>query len=142
MRPIPIFRVVFSISLVILCLPLGCASPGEAGQGGAASRSSNAISEEELQEVFVPDLYQAVERLRPRWLQSRGSRSFTGNTEIAVVQDGIYVGDIEQLRAMQTVGVVRLEYLDAATAAAQIAGVVGRDRVIEAAILVSHGRTR
>lgn len=125
--------------LVALALLQGCATTGESG---ASSRDTDVVTEEELREVFVSDLYQVVELLRPLWLQSRGVRSLSGSTEIAVIRDGAYFGDITQLRSIPSNQVTRLEYIDGAAAAARIPGLVGSNRVVEAAILVTLGRPR
>ncbi len=140
LHPHPALRArCLTFALALAAIAGGCATPGE---NSGTPRDEAVITEAELREVFVADLYQAVERLRPLWLRSRGARSFTAPTQIAVVRDGVYFGDIEQLRAIPTTGVHRLEYVDGSTAAALIPGLVGQGRVVEAAILVTLGRPR
>jgi hypothetical protein len=122
-------------------LALGSAACASAGPGGNVSTANNdVITHEELVATGVGDLYQVVERLRPLWLRSRGIRSFTSDTEIAVLRDGAYFGPVESLRTIPTSQAVQLEYVDAATVASLIPGRVLSDHVIEAAILVRLGQ--
>jgi hypothetical protein len=115
---------------------LGCAGTAP---GGTVTANSDIITREELAATGVADLYQAVERLRPLWLRSRGIRSLTADTEIAVLRDGAYFGPIETLRTIPTEQATQLEYVDAATVASIVPGRVLSDHVIEAAILVRLG---
>jgi hypothetical protein len=130
-------RTLFAVGTALLVA--GCAS---SGPGGAADvvGNSDVITEEELRAASVADLYQAVERLRPLWLRSRGQRSFNTPTEIAVIRDNVYFGPLETLRSIPAQTVVRLERVDGSTAASLIPGVINQDRNIEAAILVFHSR--
>jgi hypothetical protein len=124
---------------VLLALgSVACAStaPG----GGVSTGDNDVITREELLETGAGDLYQVVERLRPLWLRSRGSRSFTSETEIAVIRDGSYFGPVESLRTIPTNQAFRLEYVDAATVASLLPGRVLSDHVIESAILVRLGQ--
>lgn len=119
---------------------LGSAGCASSGPGGVTTANSDVITRQELIDTGVGDLYQAVERLRPLWLRSRGSRSLTSDTEIAVVRDGSYFGPVESLRTIPADQVFQLEYVDAATVASLLPGRVLSDHVIEAAILVSFGQ--
>ena len=132
--PVSRFLPVVCASLVVAAS--GCVSTME---GGGVTANDDVITREELLESGVSDLYQAVERLRPLWLRSRGIRSLTAETEIAVLRDGNYFGPVESLQTIPTEQAFRLEYVDAATVASIIPGGVLRDNVIEAAILVRLG---
>lgn len=87
-------------------------------------------------EIDVANLYQVIERLRPRWLITR-SRSFSGGTDILVVQNNSVIGDVEILRQMDPVGVTELRYMDGDTAAATLVG--GRSGFVEGAIVIERG---
>jgi hypothetical protein len=121
--------------LILGCL--GCASTMPSGS--VTSANSDVVTRDELIASGAGDLYQAVERLRPLWLRSRGSRSLTSDTEIAVLRDGSYFGPVESLRSIPANQAFRLEYVDAATVASLLPGRVLSDHVIEAAILVRLG---
>lgn len=123
---------VFAASLALA----GCASTGGTGEDEDSSRRSDVISQEELAEIDVANLYQVVERLRPRWLITR-SRSFSGGTEILVVQNNSVIGDVEILRQMDPVGITELRYMDGDTAAATLVG--GRSGFVEGAIVIERG---
>ena len=127
-------RAVVSCCFLLALGVAGCASAPAGGRVPVAN--SDVVTRQELVESGAGDLYQAVERLRPLWLRSRGIRSFTSDTEIAVLRDGAYFGDIQSLRTIPTDQAFRLEYADAATVASLIPGRVLSDHVIEAAILV------
>lgn len=136
-------RGVFLSTLVAVLVIAGCASssnapPGVAGGGTSSTR--DVITTEELSGIFVADLYQAIERLRPHWLTSRGLRSVTGETIIAVVVDGNFLGGVEMLRQITTPTAIRIRYMDASEATATIAGITGSGRVVEGAIIVELGR--
>jgi len=124
-----------TLAVLLLVGSLACAPPPRSAT--VTSVNSDVITREELIETGAGDLYQVVERLRPLWLRSRGIRSFTSQTEIAVLRDGAYFGPVEILRTIPTDQAFRLEYVDAATVASMVPGSVLRDHVIEAAIVVS-----
>ena len=118
---------------LVLGLVAACASAGE-----RARSNSNVLTREEMAEVEVANVYEAVERLRPRWLQIRAQRSFNSATEIVVYLNRSYIGDPEVLRTFAKSNVVQLRYLDAATAQATLSGLGSRS--IEGAIIeVSSG---
>lgn len=86
--------------------------------GSGASGGSGPITAEELQESGASNLYDAVQRLRPRWLRSRGDRSMTGSvpTELRVFFNGSHLGRVEELQRMYPDGISRIEYLGASEA--------------------------
>ena len=127
---------------MLALLVLGCVGCAGTTPGGSVTSADNdVITREELLRTGAGDLYQAVERLRPLWLRSRGSRSLTSETEIAVIRDGSYFGPVESLRTIPTDQAFRLEYMDAATVASLLPGRVLSDHVIESAIMVRLGQT-
>jgi hypothetical protein len=60
------------------------------------SRSSRApISMEEIQDLPMQyTVYEAVQRLRPRWLRPRGPASFSGAAPVMVFLDAVKVGGV------------------------------------------------
>ena len=64
-------RTRFLSLLAVVILGSACASSGQPGQS-RPRRSSNLITAEELSELSVSSAYEAVQRLRPAWLQARG----------------------------------------------------------------------
>lgn len=109
-----------------------------ATSGGTAVRSDpTEISSAEIAEMEgrVTNLYDLVQRLRPRWLSIRGDRSFGSGTEVVVYQDQTLLGGTETLRNIDLGYAVSLEYLDASQAVAQLAGLGSRR--IEGAIVIN-----
>lgn len=120
--------VVGALAAVLLA---ACVSTQESGARAEQSR----ITAEELSEVRANNLYQAVERLRPRWLSVRSSRSFEAETAIVVYQRQTRLGGPEILRSMSTNSVRWLEYMDGPEASASLPG-ISRGTHIEGAIIL------
>ncbi len=86
----------------------GCASGG--GGEGAPRRDPNLITAEELADYHSLDCYDAVQRLRPRWLQGRAG-------DPTVVRDGSRIGPASDYLAQIPVGqVASIRYLGATEA--------------------------
>lgn len=98
----------------------------------------NRITEEELRETRAVNLYELVERERPRWLISRGARSFHLETEIVVAVDRRYYGGVDALRQFKPEEVHEMVYLDGPTATATINGLGSRH--VEGAIALEMRR--
>lgn len=98
----------------------------------------NRITRAEIVEVDVADLYEVVQRLRPRWLEVRGSRSFGGETEVVVYQGQSFLGGPEVLRQFDPAAAESLRYLDGPTASASLPG-LGSRHVEGAIIIVTSG---
>jgi len=113
-------------------LVAGCAG---ASRGSLRSPYSNVITHAELEEVGTRNLYDAVRRLRPRWLEvRRGMRSFNLETEVVVFEEESFVGNQDVLESMGTDGVWELRYLDGTTAQSTLMGI--GDRHVEGAIII------
>jgi hypothetical protein len=95
---------------------LACAS----GAGGTGTRTnSNTIDSaqiEDMRRAGVRDLYELVDRLRPRWLQIRSDRSLQLETIILVYHHDTRLGGVETLRGYPLTGITSIRYLDAAQA--------------------------
>ncbi|MEX0856255.1 MAG: hypothetical protein WD056_01680 [Gemmatimonadota bacterium] len=120
--------------VALLAVLTACASSGE----GSARVDQNEVGFEELQAAGVSNAYDAVQRLRPAWLRSRGPRS-TGiaqmETQIVVSLNGAYYGDVETLRQFPIDDVEALTYVDGTAAPNAVSG-VGPGIHVEAAIVV------
>jgi len=81
------------------------------------------------------NLYDVIRRLRPRWLQVRSTRSLNMETEIAVMQNDMYLGTAEVLKQMAPELAYEIQYLEGARAATAIPGLMS-GRHIEGAIIV------
>ncbi len=130
-RPI----LVTALLALVLLAAGACASTGSTGP----RRDSNVLTPEEIAEAPVSNLYEAVERLRPRWLQIRSTRSLNMQSEVSVFLGSSYLGGPDALRQIGLDGLVRIRYLDSATASALYK--VPDGRAIEGAIIVEVGRS-
>lgn len=119
-------------SLALLAVVLSaCAS----GPSYGRQRRTNVITADELATITVSNLYQAIDRLRPRWLQVRAQRSFSTTTAIVVYQGQTYLGGTDILRQLGVEGVQELRYLDGPTASATLPGIGTRQ--VEGAIVIN-----
>ncbi len=112
-------------TLLLLALSLvwaGCASSGPREAG----RDPNRITAEELATVDVGNLYDAVQRLRPRWLTVGSTRSLGMDTIIGVFQGQSFLGEPSVLRQYPPNAVAGLRYVDSATATATLPRMAGR----------------
>lgn len=109
----------------------GCA-PGVATGGS----NQSVITQEELESTNASSLHEAVQRLRPRWLNIRSSTTMggAGQTVILVYQNQARLGGIEVLRDMHPREAMWIQYLDGPTASATLPGIGSQD--VEAAIVI------
>ena len=129
---------VMILALSCVVMLTACAGPGRAGAG----RNTNLISSAELdqmREAGVADLYEAVNRLRPRWLATRSERSLELETVVLVYFNETRLGGVEALRGYPLTSVTSLRYLDSAQAML----LPGTGSVhVEGAIVISTGPRR
>ena len=124
-------RATFLVGVFAVVLLAGCASSGGGPDSGG---DANLITRAEIEATNVPDLYDVVQRLRPRWFTVRGSRSFGLETSIVVYQGQTFLGDINVLRDLGRDAADQLRYLDGARASATLPGLGGRH--VEGAIII------
>ncbi|HUG39411.1 MAG TPA: hypothetical protein VMM12_02945 [Longimicrobiales bacterium] len=108
-----------------------CASTGGSGDGGAVT-SRNVITGQQLAELSSQTAYQAVQKLKPRWLQRRGQVSFRGQTQLLVVVDEGQFYGLGYLHSVRASDVEEIQYLDSRRATLKYGG-----RANGGAILVS-----
>lgn len=117
MRP-TLSRVARRIVLSAAWLVAGaCASAGAGGGAGGGERSSNVLTAEELAAQPTNNLYDAVRRLRPRWLVERGPTTLgSGGNPVVVYVDNQRMGGAEELRDLAVEMVASVRYRDPADA--------------------------
>lgn len=87
-----------------------CAAGTAGGSGSTASR--DIITRSQLAEIPESTAYDAIRRLRPRWLRRRGTRN-----ELAVVyQDNFRLGELDQLRSIMIEQVAEIRFISASDA--------------------------
>src|SRR5687768_14388677 len=99
-----------------LLLSTACAGGGTMRLGGAGNLgtgSRDVILVAEHPEVHMLDVYQAVRRLRPFFLQSRGPTSVNlqNSSRLSVFLDDVPMGDVRELTSIQARDVREIRYL-------------------------------
>lgn len=111
---------VLGSSLVMVALMVGTAScAATAARNGG---EPDVVTREEMFEVNAQNAYDAVQKLEPGWLTSRGPispLSDTGETYASVYMTGSHMGDVEFLRSLRPEQVDRLVYFDTGEASAR-----------------------
>ncbi|HYR11788.1 MAG TPA: hypothetical protein VEQ60_28650 [Longimicrobium sp.] len=120
---------------LLLLATAACAAPAS----GPAARDRSLIVESELSGLpGGMNAFEAVQRLRPFWLNVRANRSFNGaQAEVLVYQGEMRLGDVESLKNIRASEVLRFEYLDPSQAVAKLTG-IGNSR--PAGVIVVHMR--
>jgi hypothetical protein len=90
---------------VLLLTVAGCASAGGAEAGGGGR--GDTVTAEDLADVGNVTLFVAIQRLRPRWLRSRG-----GSPLPVIFIDGIRRGGPDELRSIPANSVTGVRFLD------------------------------
>ena len=108
-----------SIGLFAICFALGCA--GAAAVGGTRSNGGSTLSGAQLQATNSTELYDAIAKLRPEWLSSRGPTSVSDPTpsSVSVFMNGSFLGRAEYLRQLRVIDVSEVRYWNAGQASAR-----------------------
>lgn len=108
--------------LLVLCMTapaVGCASAPSQGQSAPTSRAR--LTETDLTKANSDNLYDAIAKLRPEWLSSRGVTSMTDATptSVSVFMNGSMLGKADALRQLGVLEVAEVRYWDAGQASAR-----------------------
>jgi hypothetical protein len=111
-------RALVSAALAAVCSVAGCA---HAAQGGTARSYGPQLTQAELAEANSDNLYDAIAKLRPEWLTSRGPTSVTDGTPSMadVYMNGTLLGKADYLRGVRLLDVSDIRYWDAGQASAR-----------------------
>lgn len=103
----------FTLAATLLA---GACTPG--GQSTSSSRNSDVIHTYEVEESTATNAYDMVRQLRPNWLRGRGSPNLRGGSPtLPMVYVGtVRQGSVETLRAISTIAILEMRYVDATTA--------------------------
>jgi hypothetical protein len=106
------------LSLLSLTLLLYAACASQSGtQASTPRRVRDLISADEISRVQVGTAYDVVQTLRPEYLRSRSTATFSGAQELAVVYiDGVRAGSVDQLRRVPRETLNEIRYVNAADA--------------------------
>ena len=106
-------------AIAIALVMLACASASTAGKSGRGA--GNTLTAEQLATANSDNLYDAINRLHPDWLTSRGPSSVTDATptSVDVYMGGTMLGKADVLRGMRLSDVTLIQYWDAGQASAR-----------------------
>ena len=101
------------------CLVAGCAAA--TAQSGSDRGNDTQLTRTELATANASTLYDAIAKLRPQWLSSRGATSVTNSspTGVDVYMNGTFLGKADYLRDVRLQDVTSVTYWDAGQAAAR-----------------------
>lgn len=116
-------------TFIILVVLTGCASSGGSAGGG----DRNLITRGQIVELEVTTAYEAIERLRPRWLRAPLQRSHNRPTQVVVLVDNLQLDGIASLRDVDASNIASIRWLDSAQAG-QLPGLGSRH--VEGAIVI------
>jgi hypothetical protein len=103
-----------------LALAAACASSGTAAPRKTTTNRATVLTQDEIERANIPNLYDLVSSLRPRWLQTRGVDSFQKPSEIQVYLGQTRMqGGVSALKDIASLGVTRVEFVDGITASAR-----------------------
>lgn len=99
--------------VVVVAVAVGCAPAAP-----SMRRDANLITQSEIVNSQAANLYDAITRIRPAFLRTRGPTSISnpGGDYPIVYLDNQRYGDIEALKGMSPVGVLAIRYFNAADA--------------------------
>jgi hypothetical protein len=99
------------VALAALALA-GCTA-----SAGTPRGSPDRITRQQLETLEVVSAYDAIQRLRPTWLQTRGPTSITGGVAIPRVHiNDSRTAALEDLRSLPTTAVESMQFYSAADA--------------------------
>jgi hypothetical protein len=127
-QPLKLLTLALVVSLTAAC----ATAPAD---GERIRRDANLITQEELATLQTGTLHDAVQRLRPRWLEARGARTVDAREgDIVVYLDNTFIGGPEALRQFNIDAAFAIRYMDPPTAQGRLPGLGGRS--IEGAIQI------
>lgn len=103
-----------ALVVTVALLTLACSSSGRSSESNARNRGA-VITAEELATTAELDAFDAVRRLRPMWLRTRGpvSMSLQGRAGIRVYVNGSRRGQLDVLRSFRATDIESITYLSA-----------------------------
>jgi hypothetical protein len=105
--------------LLMATLLTACSSATR--QPGELRGRGTTLTQDQLAATNSGNLYDAIAKLRPEWLTSRGPTSVTDPTPTAadVYMSGLALGNVEYLRGVRVLDVSAIRYWPAGEAAAR-----------------------
>jgi hypothetical protein len=98
---------------------------------GAEPSHANVITRAEMEQNQYASLYEVVQALRGRWLNSRGPTTLLGKpTEVQVMVDDLRLGGVNTLRSLTRDNVVTIAFVDPVTAAQRWGGKYAQGTIV------------
>lgn len=107
-------RAFFRLAAIAIAV-LGSACVASRTDAGPRS-DRNVITKEQLTKNHYATIYDAVEGLRSKWLQTRGADSFQSPTQVKVYLDNSLFGGIESMRNIVTTTISYVRWFDGVSA--------------------------
>ena len=101
------------LAAVSLLLVIAACSSQTQRPGATAPSSRNTLTAEEMQKAGYVDAFMTVQSLRPNWLRTHGTTSFSRTaSSIKVYLDDSLLGGPESLRSITMRSISTIRYLD------------------------------
>jgi hypothetical protein len=100
----------FAVLATAAVITAACASSGGTGR---TTGSRDVLTRQQLMETSSSNAFEAIQRLRPTWLRTRGTSSTRGSSEIVVFMDGVRVGEVDFLRSQRLDNVIEIRFVNA-----------------------------
>jgi hypothetical protein len=123
-----------SRTLVVLTLAAAasaCARNAQSNDVSRASSNASLITRTEMEQARYASLYEVVQALRGRWLQTRGPNTLLGRpVEVQVLVDDLRMGGVDALRALKTDNVVSISFIDPVAAGQRWGGKYAQGTIV------------
>jgi hypothetical protein len=105
-------------TIVLLAAVMAAPACTTTGQGGSSGRQRNLITLEELEPFQQLTAFDAIQQLRPRWLQARRAVNVRGSGQVypKVAVDGMPRGELGDLRTISGHTIREIRFLNSADA--------------------------
>ena len=112
-------RAMLILRVLVAAMLIGCA--GATTQSRSERGSGNLLTQQQLAATNSDNLYDAIAKLRPDWLTSRGPSSVSDPTPsaVSVFMNGTLLGKVDYLREMRLLDASEVRYWDAGSASAR-----------------------
>jgi hypothetical protein len=122
-----------SRNVLLLALGIVSACAGKSTSTDVTPSSSGVITRAEMEQVEHASLYDVVQALRGRWLQTRGPKTLMGRpAEIQVFLDDLRLGGVDALRSLTTDNVASISFIDPVEAGQRWGGKYAQGSIVVA----------
>ena len=97
----------------------------------SAPSGTGVITRTEMEQSRYASLYEVVQALRGRWLQTRGPNTLLGRpVEVQVLVDDLRMGGVDALRSLKTDNVVSISFVDPVAAGQRWGGKYAQGTIV------------